>query len=410
MAKISPFRAIRPTRDKVHLVAAKPVYSYKKIVLEAKLVDNPFTFLHIVSPDFGNNSMAKLNVDERFQLISERYQTFIDNGVFIQEEEASLYIYRQTQSARSFTGIICGASIDEYKQGLIKRHEATITSREELFTNYLNVVGYNAEPVLLSHSPSVEISNLIEQCIQNRPEYEFSTTDLIKHELWPLSSLNSQLIESAFVNIPELYIADGHHRSASSAGLKSIRNNNSFNYFNEDNFLAFVIDENQLEIIEFNRLVKTLNGYTPAELLKQLAHKFDITEIEEARNPFSEHEITVCLKGKWYSMTCKNEIVDLDHPVKSLDAEILTEHILTPLLGIEDLKLSKDILFMSGAEPIGKLEDKVTFGDFAIAFVLYPITIEQIKKVADNNMIMPPKSTWVEPKLRSGLTIYNINE
>jgi uncharacterized protein (DUF1015 family) len=402
MAKISPFRAIRPTRDKVHLVAAKPVYTYKKIVLEAKLVDNPFTFLHIVSPDFGNNSSTKLSGEERFNLISERYQAFIDNGVFIQDEVPTLYIYRQTQKRGTFTGVICGASIDEYKEGLIKKHEATITSREELFTNYLNVVGYNAEPVLLSHSPSAQISELIEKCTDDRAEYEFSTTDLIKHELWPLSTSNAQLVQAAFEKIPELYIADGHHRSASSVGLTDTRCSNEVNYANEKNFLAYLIDENQLQIVEFNRLVKSLNGYSPDELLDALSSKFTIKEIEQARNPLSEHEITVCMKGKWYTMSCMKHIIDLDHPVKCLDAEILTEHILTPLLGIQDLKLSKDILFMSGAEPLSKLENKVAFGDYAIAFVLYPITI--------NDLIMPPKSTWVEPKLRSGLTIYNINE
>ncbi len=410
MAKISAFRAIRPTRDKVHLVAAKPIYAYKKKVLEAKLEDNSFTFLHIVSPHFGTTEVPKLDADERFNLISRKYEEFIEDGILIQDDKPKIYIYRQTHKGREYTGIICGASIEEYKNSLIKRHEATITSREEMFTNYLDIVGYNAEPVLLSHSKSKEVDLMYANCMQERPEYEFTTTDFFKHEIWVLSDADTLAFQIAFEKFENLYIADGHHRSASSVGLFDKRNGNETRFNNEKSFLAYIIDENHLDILEFNRLIKTLNNHSEDEFLALLSKNFNVSKIDSACNPSNEHELNMCITGDWYNLKCKDEIIQQDHPVKSLDAQILTDHILTPLLGITDLKSNKNISFISGAQPITKLENKVKSGEFSLAFVLYPITMNQIKKVADNNMIMPPKSTWVEPKLRSGLTIYKINE
>ncbi|MFT5778954.1 MAG: hypothetical protein ACI837_001911 [Crocinitomicaceae bacterium] len=410
MAKISPFRAIRPTRDKVHLVATRPFYSYKKNVLDAKLEDNCFSFLHIINPEFGSEQITKPNSTERFELIARRYSEFLDDGVLIQEKVPSLYIYRQTKNGDSFLGLICGASVDEYNQGHIKKHEATITSREELFTKYLNIVGYNAEPVLLSHSSSPKIDELFLKCTTNRPEYEFTTTDLITHELWTLDSDDCESFQEAFEQIPDLYIADGHHRSASSAGLFNLREATNSAHLNERYFLAYLIDDKQLKILEFNRLVRTLNNQSVPEVLNKLAEKFTISEIPKAKKPSEEHEFTMFLNRKWYLLIFNESLINHEHPVKSLDAEILTEHILSPILGIKDLKSDENIDFISGAESINLLEDKVNSGAYEIGFVLFPMSMEQVKKVADNNMIMPPKSTWVEPKLRSGITIYNINE
>ena len=411
MTKIKPFKAIRPVRDKVHLVATRPYYSYKKNVLKAKLEDNPFTFLHIINPEFGSPIKTKPNTAERFNLVSESYKNFIDEGVLFTEKEDAIYIYRQTKNNHAFTGIIAGASVEEYENDTIKKHEATLTSREQMFTNYLDIVGYNAEPVLLSYPHIQEIDQLINECTEKRPEYEFSTTDRIKHELWVLTQNESNAIISAFEKIDACYIADGHHRSASSASLAKLRRERGNTTIdNKDFFLAYFIDETRLKILEFNRLVNTLNGLTKAEFIEKLKVSFTVQQISKAQKPSSEHQITVCIEGDWYVLVCRPEIIDNNHPVKCLDAEILTNYVLTPILGINDLKTDENIEFISGAEPINTIEDKIRKGKSKIGFILYPVSMDQVKRVADNQMIMPPKSTWVEPKMRSGLTIYNINE
>lgn len=411
MTKIAPFKALRPVRDKVHLVATRPYYSYKKNVLKAKLEDNPFTFLRIINPEFGTTVKTKPNSVERFNLVSEKYAEFIEEGILIKDQEAHLYVYRQTKGGHEFTGIVAGASVQEYEDDLIKKHEATLTSREAMFTNYLDIVGYNAEPVLLSYPHEQAIDDLLVKYTAARPEYEFTTTDRIKHELWILSVEDSASMIKAFEKLPAAYIADGHHRSASSAGLKKHRQSKGTSQFpNEDYFLAYFIDENRLKILEFNRLVKTLNNLTKDEFLKKLEESFVISALTGSSKPSHEHQMTMCLEGKWFELTCKPNIIDENHPVKCLDAEILTQSVLTPILGIHDLKTDENIEFISGAESIESFEDKIVKGKFKVGFVLYPVSMDQVKKVADAQLIMPPKSTWVEPKMRSGLTIYNINE
>jgi uncharacterized protein (DUF1015 family) len=411
MTKIAPFKALRPVRDKVHLVATRPYYSYKKNVLKAKLEDNPYTFLRIINPEFNSEKKTKPNSKERFELVKDKYKEFIDEGILIKDSQAHIYIYRQTKNGHEFTGIVAGASVEEYENDLIKKHEATLTSREAMFTNYLDIVGYNAEPVLLSYPHEQRIDELLVQCTSARPEYEFTTTDRIKHEVWVLSEHDSLSIINAFEMLPATYIADGHHRSASSAGLKKHRQSKGTSQFpNEDFFLAFFIDETRLKILEFNRLVKTLNKLSGDEFLNRLGESFKIVPLPKAEKPVHEHQMTMCLEGKWYQLDCKPEIIDESHPVRCLDAEILTQSVLTPILGINDLKTDENIEFISGAESISTFEEKITKGKFKVGFVLFPASIEQVKKVADNQMIMPPKSTWVEPKMRSGLTIYNINE
>lgn len=411
MARISPFKAIRPVRDKVHLVATRPYYSYTQNVLKAKLEDNPFTLLRIINPEFESKKQTSPNTPERFELVKEKYAEFMADGVLFQDSEAHLYIYRQSKGEHIFTGVIAGASIDEYETDLIRKHEATLTSREEMFTNYLDIVGYNAEPVLLAHPHHMGVQQLLNECTALRPEYEFTTTDRIKHELWVVNTEQTAALQNAFLDIPVTYIADGHHRSASSARLKKERERKGTSHFsNEDYFLAFFIDEEVLQILEFNRIVKTLNGLSTEEFIAQLSLSFDVLPLKEFQKPAHEHLMSMCLDGNWYSLNCHSNIVDENHPVRCLDAEILTQFVLTPILGINDLKTDENIEFMSGAEPIRKMEEKIATSKFRVAFVLYPVSMDEVKRVADHQMIMPPKSTWVEPKLRSGLTIYNINE
>lgn len=409
MTKIKPFKAIRPRRDLVHLVATRPYYTYKKNVLKAKLADNPYTFLHIINPEFSSKIKTAPNSIERFELVRRQYLKYMDEGLFTHEEHDVIYIYRQTKDQHAFTGVIAGASVEEYNKDLIKKHEATLTSREEMFTTYLDIVGFNAEPVLLSHQHSDYIDELIEEVILGRPEYEFTTTDQVKHELWICSPFFQKQLIRAFATIPATYIADGHHRSASSAALAKLRHDEN-NQSNANYFLSFFIDERKLKILEFNRLVKFLNGLSKDEFLSRLEENFVIQKITKAKTPSNEHQFTMCLEGEWFELTCKPAIIHPEHPVRCLDPEILTEYVLTPILGIHDLKTDSNIEFISGAESLKTFSDKIVKDGFKVGFVLFPLTMEQVKRVADEHLIMPPKSTWVEPKLRSGLTIYNINE
>ena len=415
MAELHPFKAVRPTRDKAHLVATRPLASYKKHILKAKLEENPYTFIHIIHPEEALQSTAhraygKPGSPERFKAVKQRFHEFEAEGVLFQDDAPSIYIYRQTTPQHTFTGVVAGASIAEYEADLIKKHEATLTTREEMFTNYLDIVGFNAEPVLLSHEPSDAIEAFLAGATTARPEYEFSTTDYVKHELWVLDAAQTVTIQELFATIPALYIADGHHRSASSARLAEKYRDANNTFVNPQFFLAFLIDERRMCILEFNRLVKTLNGHTVDSFLTALATSFEVKELASGRNPEREHELTCYIAGTWYSLTGKPAICSSTDPVKSLDAQILTDVVLTPILGIADLKTDQNISFVSGAEGLHAIEKAVDSGQAAVGFVLFPVRMEQVKAVADNQLIMPPKSTWVEPKIRSGLTIYMINE
>lgn len=411
MSVIHPFKAIRPTRDKAQLVSTRPLAAYRKHILRAKLDENPYTFLHIIHPEGDREHHSKANSVERFEAVKERYESFIEQGILVQDEEKSFYVYRQTKGTHQFTGVIAGVSIEEYRNNRIKKHEATITSRESMFTNYLNITGFNAEPVLLAHKHLPELDSYLDKITRERPEYEFSTTDKIKHELWVIHAEKDSKLISIYQDLNELYIADGHHRSASSARLKdTILKNKQPVFPNQDFFLAYLIDEQKLEILEFQRLVKHLNGLSPKNFLKACSEHFDIEELKKARRPLVRHEI-VCLLGREaYSFKAKEHITSVKEVVKQLDAQILTDYILTPVLGIEDLKTSKEIDFIPGTKELKKIVDLVKKEDFKVGFLLYPASINEVKEVADQGGIMPPKSTWVEPKMRSGLTIYNINE
>lgn len=411
MAKITPFKAVRPVRDKVHLVATRPIYSYKKNVLESKLEDNPFTFLHIINPEFGGERTTQPNTPERFELVKREYQAFLGEGILMKEESPRIYIYRQTKNGHPFTGVVAGASNNEYREDKIKKHEATLTSREEMFIDYLDIVGFNAEPVLLSYHHNESLEKKIEAITSGRPEYEFTTTDRVKHELWVLSESDTSEMQLLFEGVEALYIADGHHRSASSVGLEDRRIRENRNHFaNEQFFLAYMIDERALQILEFNRVIHSLNGMSEEEFITTVSASFEVEKCQENQLPTKEHDMTVCIKGSWYKLTCKPQIIDKNHPVNSLDAEILTQYILRPVLKIENLKTDKNIEFIGGTTPVEKIVEWMNEGKYELAVFLHPVTIEQVKKVADNQMIMPPKSTWVEPKLRSGMTIYAINE
>ncbi len=408
MATLHPFKALRPVRDKVHLVATRPYYSYKKNVLKAKLEDNPFTLLHIINPEF-NKPTTLPNSPERFQLVKAGYERFEREGILVRDRERHVYLYRQTTPERSYTGIIAGADAEEYLSDQIKKHEATLTERENVFTQYLDLVGLNAEPVLMAYQGNHLIDLLIERVLRGRPEYEFTTTDLIKHELWIIDTELSLELVHLFTKIEATYIADGHHRSASSVRLyeaykaRGISDKGRY-------FLAYFVKETELQILAFQRLVRTLNGLTPEAFLAQMGAIGTWTELAEARLPSENHEMVLFVDETWYSFRFNASHIDKNHPTKGLDSDLLTHLVLGPILGIHDLKTSPDIAFIPGNIPQEKVIEQLRQQGFAIAFFLHPITMKEVKQVADHGMYMPPKSTWVEPKLRSGLTIMDLHD
>ncbi len=409
MSNIAAFKAIRPVRDKVHLVATRPYYSYKKNVLKAKLEDNPFTFLHIINPEFSTSIKTKPNSKERFSLVKSQFDHFLKEGILVQETDDRLYLYRQSTDGFSVIGVIGGASVKEYMDNDIKKHEQTLTLREEVFTNYLDQVGFNAEPVLMTYDPQSGLNDLIEKVSSERPEYEFTTTDRIKHELWVLSKDQTLKCQELFKEVDALYIADGHHRSASSVRYAELKAKEGNASPETGYFLSFIVAKDQVKILAFHRLLKSLNGYTKASFIAAMSELGSMKEIPAACEPTKEHQFTICMGKEWYVFEPKQSFIHESNPVEQLDSFILSDLILKPLLGIIDLKTSNQVEFVPGNESLSSIEDKINSGKFEVGFILHPATIDQVKEVADAGMNMPPKSTWVEPKLRSGLTIYQLH-
>jgi uncharacterized protein (DUF1015 family) len=412
MAEIKPFKAVRPRRDLAHLVASRPVSTYQSSILEAKLIENPFTFIHIIHPEFfeGEQDKTEPNTPERFQKVRSAYEDFLEKDLFIEEKEEALYLYRQTTPKHCFTGIIGGSSIEEYNNDLIKKHEATLTNREEMFTNYLDIVGINAEPVLLSHEFDSNIDALYQKTTEKRPEYEFTTTDCIKHELWVVIGQQKEELIESFKSVSATYIADGHHRSASSARLAERINlrNGGYKEGMHNHFLTYLISNKDLEILPFDRISKTLNGLTKDEFLSKIKEKFEIKELDRTATPKKLHTFHCYIDGQWFDLHLKEAFIPKTGAVERIDAHLLTQHVLDPILNIKDLKTDKNISFLGGENTAAKIEQAVDSGVYQVGFALHPVTFDQLKGVADNNEIMPPKSTWIIPKLRSGLIIYNI--
>ncbi len=414
MAKIVPFRAIRPTRDKAYLTSSMPAYIYPKHLLEAKLESNPYTFLHVINPEFRADNKTQPNSVERFQHVKEKFDEFCDEGIFIQDKKECLYIYRQITKTNTYVGLVSGIAVDDYINGKIKIHEHTLTQREQTFKMYLDVCKFNAEPVLLTYKDSSEVDAIINKYLETRSEYEFCTTHHIKQDLWVVDNEDDiNALSEAFDKINNVYIADGHHRSASSVlYTKSIRDTNP-DYNSEDKFnyfLSYLIPESKLNIIEYNRTVNDLNEHSPESFLEEVAKVFDIKETQKLYTPIQKHNFSMYFSGKWYSLTAKKGTYDENDIVGNLDAKILTQNILSPILGITDLKTDNRIEFIEGTRGPEGLQNKVDSEEAVVAFGLYPVSIEQLKAVADANDIMPPKSTWIEPKMRSGLTIYDLSE
>jgi uncharacterized protein (DUF1015 family) len=408
MSKIIPFKAVRPTRDKAYLLSSRPSYSYNKKHLESKLEGNPYTFLHVINPEFNEDDSTKPNSFERFEKVRDKYDEFKSLGYFTQDEVPAIYIYRQITPTNTYIGIIAAASVDDYLNGKIKVHEHTLSQREEMFKKYLNVCKFNAESVLLTYKDNEDIDALFEKYVNTRSEYEFTNTREVKHDLWIVSDQQDiDALQYAFANIENSYIADGHHRVSSSALYTQSQREKGYNGDEDFNyFMAFYIAESKLRIFGYNRIVSSLNNLTSEEFLLQIEKSFTLTKSRKVCNPKSLHNLSMYFNKSWYSLTIKDEFIDNANPVGCLDAQLLSNLVLSPILGIHNLKTDNRVNFIEGTKGMIALQEAVDSNIAKVAFGLFPVSIDQLKRVADTNNIMPPKSTWIEPKIRSGLTVF----
>ena len=410
MSKILPFKAVRPTRDKVSLLAARSYDSYSQEQVESRLRDNPFSFLHIVNP--GYKYKKEISGEERYTLVKNRYQEFKEDGIFIQDEKPSYYVYKiVNRDGLEFNGIVAAASVQDYEDDVIKKHENTLELKEEIFEKYLKTVGFNAEAVLLTYPDDDQLANIIEKVMDKRAEYEFTTTYRDTHFLWNIE--NEDLvaeIQSIFAKMPSLYIADGHHRSASSYLLaKNLKDENKNHNGSEpyNFFMTYLIPESDLKIYEFNRLVKDLNGLSKEEFLIRLDAVFRIENRGlEYYKPSKKHHFSMYLDGNFYSLYLRKNNYEINNALDALDAQILYNTVLKPLLGIEDLRNDNRIDYSHGKNDLAYVKTVVDKGEFQVGFGLLPVTVEEMKQIADEGLKMPPKTTYIEPKLRSGVTIY----
>lgn len=410
MAKIIPFKAVRPTRDKVSLVASRSYQTYTQAEREARLDYNPFSFLHIVNP--GYKYHREITGTERYNLVKNRYLEFKEDQVFVQDSSPCYYVYKIVdRDYQEFNGIIAAASTEDYEKDVIRKHEDTIEYRENIFKDYLKTVGFNAEPVLLTYPDNPIIAEIISNTQKDRAEFEFTTTFRDTHYLWKIEdSAIIERIAKEFDTMQTIYIADGHHRSASSYLLYKDQKENNPNHKGDESynfFMSYLIPESNLRIHEFHRLIKDLNGLTKEEFLIQLDTLYRI----ENRGlmpykPSKKHHFSMYLDGEFYSLYLRKALYDFKTSLDTLDSQLLYNTILEPILGIKDLRNDNRIIYSNGKKDVVNIKMVGESDQFVVGFGMVPVDIEEMKQIADDGLKMPPKSTFIEPKLRSGVTIY----
>lgn len=410
MPKLTPFKAVKPTRAIVGLVAARPYQSYTVDERESRMEYNPYSFLHIVNPGYKYDQ--EVSGEERYKLVRNRYLEFKEEHVFVQDKKPSFYIYKiVNRDGQEFNGIIAATSAEDYENDLIKKHEDTIAKREETFKTFIQTVGFNAEPVLLTYPDNPIISEIVNKTQQSYAEFEFTMTYRDTHYLWKIDNeATIKTIQDEFKKIGTIYIADGHHRSASSYLLykdemaKNPNHNGSESY---NFFMSYLIPESELVIHEFNRLIKDLNGLTKEEFLINLDEFYRIENRGQLPySPSKPHHFSMYLDGEFYSLYLRITDYKFNTALDKLDAQILYKTVLQPILDIQDLRNDSRISYVNGQHEMITIKSSVDSGDYKVGFGMCPSNVQQLKQIADEGLTMPPKSTYILPKLRSGITIY----
>ena len=413
MAKLQPFRAWRPRPEVCAQVASPPYDVLSSAEAREMAGGNPLSFLHVVKPEIDLEPTTDLYAPEVYATGAANLRRLIDDGVLIREEEPALYLYRQRMGDHIQTGVVAGASVDEYEADLIKKHEHTRPVKEDDRTRHIDALDANTGPVFLTYKARAEIDALVEQLTASEPTYDFVAGDGIQHVLWVVDDPGhrDELID-AFTRVPELYVADGHHRSAAGTRIRALRRDGNPEHTGEEAynyFLSVIFPDDQMMILDYNRVVRDLNGLEVDAFLAAVSEHFDPQPVDDGR-PARKRCFGMYFDGKWFRLTAKEGSFPIDDPVNSLDVAILQNNLLAPVLGIGDSRSDERIDFVGGIRGLGELERKVDSGEWAVAFALHPTSIDQLFAVADAGLVMPPKSTWFEPKLRSGLIVRPLSD
>ena len=414
MAKVKPFRGLRPPKQFVEQVASKPYDVLSSEEARAEAEGNEKSLYHIIKPEIDFEPGTGEHEQKVYDKAVENFQKFQREGWLVQDEKEQYYLYAQTMDGRTQYGLVVGASVDDYLTGKIKKHELTRKEKEVDRMHHIEINNANIEPVFLSFPTNEVLERVIAQTAKTQPEYDFVSEDGIGHTLWCISDdavINE--ITEAFAKIPYLYIADGHHRTAAAAHVGEEKAKADPNHTGKEEYnylLAVCFPESHLKVMDYNRVVKDLNGLTDEEFLQKLGEKFVVDDKgTEIYRPAALHNFSLYLGGKWYSLTAKEDTYDDNDPIGVLDVKISSDYILRDILNIVDLRTDKRIDFVGGIRGLGELKDRVDSGEMKMALALYPVTMRQIIDIADSGNIMPPKATWFEPKLRSGLIIHKLD-
>lgn len=407
MAKIRPFNALRPAIDKAAAVAAPPYDVLNSAEAAVAAGNNPYSFLHITKSEIDLPGIADIHTAAVYEKARTNLQEFIAKGILTRESKPCYYIYELVMNGRTQTGLVAVSSIDDYENDIIKKHEFTRPEKEQDRINHIRTSGAQTGNVFLAYRDVAAINQLVQDWKQKTPVYDFTATDGIEHRIWIVDEDQaiSQITTIFDSQVPHTYIADGHHRAASAA---KVRRSLEPGYHDHANyFLTTLFPASELHIMDYNRVVKDLNGHSEADFLRALYDHFEVERMPGAFSPTHLHEFGLYLGGQWYKLTAKEGSYATD-PIGVLDVTILSEKILDPILGIKDQRTDKRIDFVGGIRGLGELEKRVNSGEMALAFSLHPVSIQQLFDIADSGNVMPPKSTWFEPKLRDGLLTHLI--
>ncbi|MBF0441554.1 MAG: DUF1015 domain-containing protein [Oligoflexales bacterium] len=416
MAVLKPFKGMRPTPDMASRVAALPYDVLSSNEARVLVKGNEWSFLHVDKSEIDLPPDVDLYDERVYRKARENFDKLVREKVFIQDREACFYIYRQVMNGRAQTGVVGTASVDEYFNETIKKHELTRADKEQDRIRHVEVCDANTGPIFLTYPDKAEITNMVAGWISGHdPVYNFTSEDGIQHIFWVVDDkgVNAGL-EAAFKEVKAFYIADGHHRSAAAAKVgrkKKEANGGCAEDAPYNHFLSVAFPAGDLYIMDYNRLVKDLRSYSASEFLAKLGEIFNVEKVsaKEPYRPQKVHQFGLYLGGVWYKLDAKPSIIDSKDPIKSLDVYILQEYVLMPLLGIKDPRTDKRIDFVGGIRGLSELSRRCENGEFKVAFAMFPTSIEQLMSVADAGLCMPPKSTWFEPKLRSGLIIHKLS-
>ena len=404
MSDLRPFRGLRPPPKLARKVASPPYDVVTTAEARAYAEGNPRCFFHISRPEISLPLGTDEHSEEVYQLGKRNLDAFQSKKWLVQDPEPRLYLYKQEMGHHTQVGVVATASVDEYDQGLIKKHERTRPDKEDDRTRHIEALGGNDEPVFLTYRTHPEIDALIGRLVEAAPEYDFVSEDQVDHTFWSVPPSQTANLIRLFREVPELYVADGHHRSAAASRVREARTKQGLAAGGSDGFLAVIFPDDQVQILDYNRVVKDLHGLTPVEFLEQLRANFMITRAPSPR-PEAPHQFGMFLDGTWYRLAVRAGAVE--HSTTGvLDVSILQQSVLGPLLRIGDPRLDKRVNFVGGIRGPEALEALVRSGEYQVAFSVFPTRIEQVMTIADAGEVMPPKSTWFEPKLRSGLVVH----